>query len=1231
MSSSKQFSRIVVVALGLCLLGTGCAGLPVSLRKLLDNGSLDRVVSKGQSWLDKQQARGKHPPERDEVFVLVGEARLGLARRADTVEAYREFARRYAREPIVADLVHRSRGFEATAFFRDQTQPLDTLEGYQEFQSRYPGVPEAEIAGRREAEIALRRALDQDSLDAVRAFLRTYGARPEAAASVAQARQHEVLKALAEAQSASSLAGWREFRLTYESWPEAAEMLSGVRVNELSVARDLAIRTDTVAAYQELMEAYGEWPEMAPFEPELYDREARRAFQDAHASHELNQLSAGLERYTRGQWPERFERAIADYHLRALRQALEAGQPLDDEQTDTLLQVMESVPRISEQAERLRAKLAKAASRHKSGPMSLLYARLFPDDREAERFQKRAVTFYWQEAELADQPAKWLRFVRWFPEARESREAEERFLAFVELQRKDAFGMRAAITRTIRQANGDLDLYIEVRDAAGARVSGLTRDAFRVFFGSRKVEILQFWGFEEERPLDIVFAIDMSGSMSTEREAVRMAVAHFASTLNYRGRSARLGLLTFTEQVMDVHRPSSKSDQFIRWMQQLSSATGGGDGEDGVAALLEAGTMLQGAKGERVVVLMTDEPLQINTAGHDRLRTHSNSPCNKGKEILQCRRNCRALASGEAANCEAGCIRKLGGDAPSLLSKCAQKFGLPRCVQDSYWDNALRTMLHTCGEPVIRANDPETVKLIRELETRQIRPFLLVTPDANPGDSAFRQLASELQGQVIHVPDDTTSPQPYVDALQEIAERLSRQYVVRVRPPRNAGEVQVAVRPIHRWNEFGASPDVDFLDMWGLGGTPECPSLVVAASDGLLRSDACGAKWLPLAVEIATPFREVRPLGNRSLIVGSDHLLWLLDAEGRPSQVTTDLSELLHVAWLARSAFLVLGRDAAGALVLEQWRLDGAPERIRRMVVPALSVSPPAGAIPVVFWRGQEANPRAFCVLSSHDRMNCTTDGGENWVERAVRGLAEPCLKGVASQMMLPVHQPIWLLAGADGSLYRSIGDSGNWTRVLAPGSGVRRLVRLGTSPEVVCAVSHREVQCSENGGFEFFPVGLGYEQNASSGLAVVDGQLILASGGRIHRLMRVLTRELPSSSVYFETNDHNPSPAMMPFLREIALAMQQYPKAFLRVEGHADKRGSDELNDALAARRAESVAQIFSDDMGVPAERMFVLSFGKRQPVQAGDSPRAHARNRRVELLMMETPPRGWFGTGND
>ena len=243
-------------------------------------------MSKGQSWLDKQQARGKHPPERDEVFVLVGEARLGLARRADTVEAYREFARRYAREPIVADLVHRSRGFEATAFFRDQTQPLDTLEGYQEFQSRYPGVPEAEIAGRREAEIALRRALDQDSLDAVRAFLRTYGARPEAAASVAQARQHEVLKALAEAQSASSLAGWREFRLTYESWPEAAE-ISGVRVNELSVAR--SSHSKHTVAYQNSwrLTANGQ---MVPSNPS--STIGRRVVHSRmRTSHELNQRS----------------------------------------------------------------------------------------------------------------------------------------------------------------------------------------------------------------------------------------------------------------------------------------------------------------------------------------------------------------------------------------------------------------------------------------------------------------------------------------------------------------------------------------------------------------------------------------------------------------------------------------------------------------------------------------------------------------------------------------------------------------------------------------------------------------------------------------------------------------------------------------------------------------------------------------------------------------------------
>lgn len=1233
----ERITWLVALSLVMTFLGAGCAGMPVSLRKLLDKGALDRVVEKGQTWLDKQQARGKTPVDRDEVVLLVAEARLGQARRTDTVEAYQGFIRRYAQEPVTNPLRSQALLLEASAFFRDRTLPQDAFEGYQDFQARYPDAPEAQTAGRREGEIAWRRAQDANSIEAVRGFLRTYESRPVAAASVAQARQGEVAMALASAQSAASLAEWRRFRQTYAEWPEAAQMLPGVRTNELNMARDLAIRTDTVAAYREFMQVYGDWPETAPFEPDIYDREARRAFQDANSTHDLARLLAGLERYTRGEWPQHFERAIADHHLRALGQALESGTALDDAQTETLLDAMESVPRIQEQAQRHRVALAKTAGHHKSGPMHLLFARLFPEDREAAVFRSRAVALYWQEAELADQADKWLRFVRRFPEAREAREAEQRYLAYAELARKDAFGMRATITRMIRQPNGDLDLFIDVRDASGTRVSGLTRDAFRVFLGSRKVEILQFWGFEEDRPLDITFAIDMSGSMNTEREAVRQAVSHFAHTLTFRGRSARLGLLTFTESLLDVHRPSRKPEDFLRWMQQLSPATGGGGGEDGVAALMESNTMLQGAKGERVVILMTDEALQINSTGRERLRIPSTSPCDKARHIDGCRTACRAnehkgsasgqaLRTANAASCEAGCIRQLGGNAPTLLSKCARKFDLPRCVRDGYWNNTLRSMLRGCGEPRIMAHDRETLKLIQELGANQIRPFLLVTPDVNPGNSAFRQIAEALQGQVIHVPDDTTNPQPYVDALQEIAEQLSRQYVVRVRPPKNAGAPQVAVRPIHRWNDFGTSPTGGFLDIWGVGGRPDCPSLVVAASDGLLRSDACGTRWGPIATEIAAPYREVRPFGSLALVVGADHRLWLLDAEGRSTLLSTGLVELLHVAWLADSGFVVLGRDATGALVLEQWPRNTATECARRIPLPSTSAPPPSGVTPIVLWNGSHAASNSFCVLVGHDRMICTTDGGTAWQEHAVRGLAEPCLKGVASLLTLSAHERVLLLAGADGSLYRSIGAPGNWTRILAPGSGPRRLVRLGTTPEVVCAVSRSDVQCSEDAGFEFFPLGLAFDSNTSTGMAVVGGQPVLASGGRVHRLMRVLNRELPSSSIYFDTNEDTPTAAMLPFLREMASAMRRHPTASLRVEGHADKRGSDELNDALANRRAESVARIFTDSLGIPAQRMIVLSFGKRQPLVVGDSPKAHARNRRVELLMLEPTPSGWF-----
>ena len=69
-----------------------------------------------------------------------------------------------------------------------------------------------------------------------------------------------------------------------------------------------------------------------------------------------------------------------------------------------------------------------------------------------------------------------------------------------------------------------------------------------------------------------------------------------------------------------------------------------------------------------------------------------------------------------------------------------------------------------------------------------------------------------------------------------------------------------------------------------------------------------------------------------------------------------------------------------------------------------------------------------------------------------------------------------------------------------------------------------------------------------------------------------------------------------------------------LRIEGHADDRGSDEYNLVLSNKRAAE-AKRFLVAQGVAANRLEVIGFGEEQPLEAAASERAWAANRRAEF----------------
>jgi len=86
--------------------------------------------------------------------------------------------------------------------------------------------------------------------------------------------------------------------------------------------------------------------------------------------------------------------------------------------------------------------------------------------------------------------------------------------------------------------------------------------------------------------------------------------------------------------------------------------------------------------------------------------------------------------------------------------------------------------------------------------------------------------------------------------------------------------------------------------------------------------------------------------------------------------------------------------------------------------------------------------------------------------------------------------------------------------------------------------------------------------------------------------------------------------------LRAKVAILRASPQVQLRIEGHADERGTTEYNIALGNRRAESIRQ-FLTGFGLQANRFEIVSFGEGRPMQQGSNEAAWSRNRRGEFVI--------------
>jgi len=101
---------------------------------------------------------------------------------------------------------------------------------------------------------------------------------------------------------------------------------------------------------------------------------------------------------------------------------------------------------------------------------------------------------------------------------------------------------------------------------------------------------------------------------------------------------------------------------------------------------------------------------------------------------------------------------------------------------------------------------------------------------------------------------------------------------------------------------------------------------------------------------------------------------------------------------------------------------------------------------------------------------------------------------------------------------------------------------------------------------------------------------------------------------IYFDFDSSDLRPEYTDVVARHAMQLANNPGLSLRLEGHADERGSREYNIGLGERRSQTVRRMLLIQ-GAASEQISTVSFGEERPAAMGSDEEAYAQNRRVEI----------------
>jgi peptidoglycan-associated lipoprotein len=117
-------------------------------------------------------------------------------------------------------------------------------------------------------------------------------------------------------------------------------------------------------------------------------------------------------------------------------------------------------------------------------------------------------------------------------------------------------------------------------------------------------------------------------------------------------------------------------------------------------------------------------------------------------------------------------------------------------------------------------------------------------------------------------------------------------------------------------------------------------------------------------------------------------------------------------------------------------------------------------------------------------------------------------------------------------------------------------------------------------------------------------------------RDLDAINKDSPLKPLFFELDSSEVSAAGQQVLQANVAVLKKYPNMQITIEGHCDERGTAEYNLALGERRALA-AKNYLVSLGVAADKVKTVSYGKEFPFDAGHDDSAWKNNRRAHFVI--------------